>query len=123
MSVTNSRRACPPFAVSRRHRQGREHADHTGRRRAAHQGPAVRSVSQIAVTDLDLDRLLDRQERWRDKHGIAEHFSCGVRWIEDRMAEGMPHTYIAGKAKFKVGRCESWLDAHGFIEHRQGARR
>lgn len=123
MSVTNSRCACPPFAVSRRHRQGREGADHAGRRRLAHQGPPVRSVTPTAVTPLDLDRLLDRQERWRDKQGIAEHFSCGIRWIEERMAEGMPHKIIAGKAKFKVGRCEPWLDEHGFIQLPQEARR
>lgn len=59
-------------------------------------------------------------ERWRDKHGLAEHFSCGIRWIEERMAEGMPHKYIAGKAKFKVSRVEPWLDQHGFIEERGG---
>jgi hypothetical protein len=55
-------------------------------------------------------------ERWRDKHGIAEHFSCGIRWIEARMVEGMPHTYIAGRAKFKVSEVEPWLDRNGFIE-------
>jgi len=57
---------------------------------------------------------------WRDKHGIAEHFSCSIRWIEERMTEGMPHAYIAGRAKFKVARAESWLDEHGFIERRGG---
>jgi hypothetical protein len=57
-------------------------------------------------------------DRWRDKHGLAEHFSCGIRWIEARMSEGMPHTYIAGRAKFKVAKVESWLDDHGFIERR-----
>jgi hypothetical protein len=55
-------------------------------------------------------------ERWRDKHGIAEHFACGIRWIEARMVEGMPHTYIAGRAKFRVSEVEPWLDRHGFIE-------
>jgi hypothetical protein len=55
-------------------------------------------------------------ERWCDKHGIAEHFSCGVRWIESRMEEGMPHTHIAGRAKFRVSEVEPWLDRHGFIE-------
>jgi hypothetical protein len=45
-----------------------------------------------AVTEKSVSR---EPERWRDKHGIAEHFSCGIRWIEARMVEGMPHTYIA----------------------------
>jgi hypothetical protein len=60
-------------------------------------------------------------ERWRDKHGLAEHFSCGIRWIEERMAEGMPYSYIAGRAKFKISRVEPWLERHGFIEDRGGA--
>jgi hypothetical protein len=59
-------------------------------------------------------------DRWRDKHGFAEHLSCGIRWIEERMAEGMPYAYIAGRAKFKVARAESWLYEHGFIEWRGG---
>lgn len=59
-------------------------------------------------------------EPWRDKRGLARHYACSVRWIEARMVEGMPHTYIAGRAKFKASRTESWLHVHGFIEHRGG---
>ena len=59
-------------------------------------------------------------DRWRDKHGLAEHLSCGIRWIEERMAEGMPYAYIAGRAKFKVVKAEAWLDEHGFIDWRGG---
>jgi hypothetical protein len=58
--------------------------------------------------------------RWHDKHGLAEYFSCSVRWIEARMEEGLPHTYIAGRAKFKIAKSEAWLDSHGFIEWRGG---
>lgn len=57
-------------------------------------------------------------DRWRDKHGLAEHLCCGVRWIEGRMAEGMPHAEIAGRVKFKVAEAEPWLYEHGFIERR-----
>jgi hypothetical protein len=70
-------------------------------------GPALKKV--------DLEDLLAGQERWRDKPAIAQHFSCSIRWIESRMEEGMPHTFIAGRAKFRVSEVEPWLDAHGFI--------
>jgi hypothetical protein len=53
-----------------------------------------------------------------DKKGIAGHFQCSIRWIERRMEEGMPHTHIAGRAKFRVSEVEPWLEAHGHIEHR-----
>lgn len=55
-------------------------------------------------------------ERWLDKPGLAEHLSCSVRWIERRMEDGMPHTHIAGRAKFKVSEVEPWLESHGHIE-------
>jgi hypothetical protein len=57
-------------------------------------------------------------ERWLDKAGISEHFTCSIRWIERRMEEGMPHTHIAGRAKFRVSEVEPWLEAHGHIERR-----
>ena len=57
-------------------------------------------------------------ERWLDKAGIAQHFSCSIRWIERRMEEGLPHTHIAGKAKFRVSEAEPWLWEHGYIKRR-----
>jgi hypothetical protein len=57
-------------------------------------------------------------ERWLDKRGLAEHLACSVRWIERRISDGMPHTHIAGRAKFKASEVEPWLEAHGFIDRR-----
>jgi hypothetical protein len=57
-------------------------------------------------------------ERWLDKAGIAGHFSCSIRWIERRMEQGLPHTHIAGRAKFRVSEVEPWLAEHGHIERR-----
>ncbi len=55
---------------------------------------------------------------WLGKTKIAEHFDCSIRWIERRMEEGLPHTHIAGRAKFRVSEVEPWLEAHGHIERR-----
>lgn len=57
-------------------------------------------------------------EPWLDKQGIADHFACSVRWIEERMVEGMPHSHIAGRAKFRVSEAEPWLASHGHIDRR-----
>lgn len=57
-------------------------------------------------------------EPWLDKHGIARHFACSVRWIERRMEEGLSHRHIAGRAKFRVSEVEPWLEDHGYIEQR-----
>lgn len=71
---------------------------------------------------LDIEHLVSGQEPWRDKLGIAGHYSCGIRWIEGRMEEGMPCAYIAGRAKFRVSEVEPWLEEHGFIK-RAGERK
>lgn len=59
-------------------------------------------------------------EPWLDKRGIADHLGCKVRWIEYRMAEGLPHAMIAGRIKFRASEVERWLESNGHIE-RKGA--
>lgn len=54
-------------------------------------------------------------EPWLDKSGLAQFYSCGTRWIEERVAEGMPSALIAGKRKFRVSECEPWLERAGHI--------
>ncbi len=57
-------------------------------------------------------------EPWLDKRGLAEHLACSVRWIERRMEQGLPHTHIAGRAKFRASEVEAWLERQGLIERR-----
>jgi hypothetical protein len=54
-------------------------------------------------------------ERWLDKKGLAEYFGCSVRWIEARLADGMPSAMIAGRRKFRASECEEWLMRAGEI--------
>lgn len=55
---------------------------------------------------------------WLDKEGIAAEFDMSVRWIEERMAEGLPHVHIGNRARFRVSEVEPWLWGHGFIERK-----
>jgi hypothetical protein len=55
-------------------------------------------------------------EPWFTKRQIAEHFGCSVRWIEDRLRDGLPSAMIAGRRKFKASECEDWLRRAGYIE-------
>lgn len=57
-------------------------------------------------------------EPWMDKKHLAAHLGCGVRWIEYRIDEGMPHTLIAGRCKFRASEVEPWLEAHGYLQRR-----
>jgi hypothetical protein len=55
-------------------------------------------------------------EPWLDKKRLEEHLGCKARWIEYRMAEGMPHAKIAGRIKFKASEVERWLEENGYME-------
>lgn len=57
-------------------------------------------------------------EPWLDKRALAAHLGCGIRWIEQRVQDGMPHTVIAGRNKFRASQVEPWLEGHGHLEHR-----
>src|SRR4051812_43697002 len=48
-------------------------------------------------------------ERWLDKKRLAEHYACSVRSVETAMAEGMPHTVIFGRPKFRPAETDPWL--------------
>lgn len=55
-------------------------------------------------------------EPWLSKAELASHLGISVRFIEYRMAEGLPFARIAGKIKFKASQAEVWLEEHGHIE-------
>jgi hypothetical protein len=58
---------------------------------------------------------LDPLEPWVGKRELAAYFACSVRWIESRVAEGMPSAIVAGQRKFKLKQAERWLEAEGHI--------
>jgi hypothetical protein len=60
-------------------------------------------------------------EPWLAKAQLAEYLACSERWIETKMAEGMPHAKIAGRIKFKPSEVEAWLAANGYLERVNGA--
>lgn len=85
----------------------------------------------VAERELVLDRLeaIERQlaglgerlavaqlEPWLTKRQLADHLAVSTRWLDARVAEGMPHRPIAGANKFQLTAAESWLIRHGYIE-------
>jgi hypothetical protein len=55
-------------------------------------------------------------EPWLAKAQLGQHLACSERWIEIKMAEGMPHAKIAGRIKFKASEVEAWLEENGHME-------
>ena len=50
-------------------------------------------------------------EPWMTKQRLAATLGCSVRWLEYRVAEGMPHRVFGGRLRFQRGVVEAWLDA------------
>lgn len=58
---------------------------------------------------------LERQRRagtepWLSKQQIAQHLGFSVRWVELRVAEGMPSTRMGGRLRFQISAVEDWLE-------------
>lgn len=55
-------------------------------------------------------------EPWLDTKGLEAYSACSERWIENCMADGMPHVKIAGRIKFKASEVEPWLEENRHME-------
>lgn len=66
----------------------------------------------------DMPRQAEAERPWLDKPALADHFSCSIRWVEQRMEDGMPHAHIAGRAKFRLAVVTEWLTENDHIDQR-----
>jgi hypothetical protein len=59
-------------------------------------------------------KALERYLSWEE---LGHHLGgASKRWLEQRVAEGMPSTKIAGKRCFHLSKAVPWLEQHGYIE-------
>ena len=49
------------------------------------------------------------------KAEYAAHLRCSLRWLEYRLAEGLPSELIAGRRKFQPSIADAWLRREGYI--------
>jgi hypothetical protein len=50
---------------------------------------------------------------WLTKRECAAHLGVSVRYLEERLSEGMPHRQIAGKVMLRLPDVERWLRGRG----------
>jgi hypothetical protein len=43
------------------------------------------------------------------KRQLASHFQMSTRWVELRMAEGMPSELISGRRRYRLSAVNGWL--------------
>lgn len=85
--------------------------------------PGIGIPADFVLTEeivLRIEQAVERAARdagpWLDKEALAERLACSPRWVEYRMVEGLPHTIIAGRVKFRAAAVEHWLTENGHME-------
>jgi hypothetical protein len=51
-----------------------------------------------------------------DKAGLARQLGMSVRWVEQKMAAGLPYEHIDGRVRFHLAPSEKWLRDNGHIK-------
>ena len=59
------------------------------------------------VSQFDFQRK--PSERWVSKRELASHYGFTVRWVEYRLAEGMPSRLIGSRRRFRISEVDQWL--------------
>jgi hypothetical protein len=65
---------------------------------------------------------LAQLEPYKSWEQLGEHLGgASKRWLEQRVAEKMPSSIIAGKRCFQLSKVVPWLAEHGYIEDQEAA--
>jgi hypothetical protein len=49
-------------------------------------------------------------EPWVSKQQLADHYGYSKRWVELRVAEGMPAHWRGGQRRFLLSEVDPWLE-------------
>jgi predicted DNA-binding transcriptional regulator AlpA len=82
-------------------------------------------LDRLTTIERQLAALLDQSgvaalEPWLTKRQLASHLGVSPRWLDDRVAEGLPKRFLAGSNKFRLSEVEPWLQRHGYLEGDDG---
>lgn len=63
------------------------------------------------VHNLAAERIARRPELecWITTRELADYLGFSTKWVSRRVAEGMPHTQMGGRLRFKASQVEAWL--------------
>jgi hypothetical protein len=68
-----------------------------------------RQLRTLAATG-DIDVL------WLSKRELARRLGVSVRWVDYRIADGLPHRDIGGRVVFRLPTVETWLRTRGLLK-------
>jgi excisionase family DNA binding protein len=52
-----------------------------------------------------------RDEQWLTKRQLADYLGYSTRWVEYRVREGLPNTWMGNQRRFRISEVEGWLAA------------
>jgi hypothetical protein len=55
-------------------------------------------------------------EPYLSKQSLARHYAMSVRWVEQRMTDGLPHEHMDGRARFHLSETDPWLRSNGHLK-------
>lgn len=55
-------------------------------------------------------------ERWVSLDDYAAYHGLSKRWVELRVAEGMPSRLTGGRRRVRISVADRWLREHGHLE-------
>lgn len=59
---------------------------------------------------------VERPEPYLSKQALATHYAMSVRWVEKRIAEGLPVAeYMEGRPRLRLTETDPWLRANGHL--------
>lgn len=57
-----------------------------------------------------------RPESYLSKQALAEHYAMSVRWVEKRIADGLPVAdYMDRRPRFRLSETDAWLRERGHL--------
>lgn len=54
--------------------------------------------------------VVQMPEPWRTKEQIADYYGYTTRWVDLKVAEGMPMRIVGGRRRFRISLTDEWLE-------------
>lgn len=78
--------------------------------------PILAEIEAAEAEPGAVDQGAPTVERYLSKQGLAEHYAMSVRWVEQKMQDGLPVAdYMDGRARFRLSETDTWLRQRGHL--------
>jgi hypothetical protein len=80
-------------------------------------------VAAPALAEPPAAEPVERPEPYLSKQSLAAHYDMSVRWVEQKIAAGLPVAHYVGRKpprpRFRLSETDSWLRANGHLSDKR----